>query len=76
MRRICQRKAALTMLTPRPTTRPALSGSEIFARYFDPLASRLRLLGVLYPADPFIARERCDILPERPRRRFRSEHLA
>ena len=52
-----------TMRTARPTTGSPFSFSEAGTAPFDPMSSCFSLFGRLDPADPFIARERSNILP-------------
>jgi hypothetical protein len=52
-----------TMGTARPTTRSSLSVSEAGTAPFDPASSCLCFFGRLDPANPFIARQRRDVLP-------------
>src|SRR6476620_7495556 len=52
-----------TMRTARPTTGSSLSVSEAGTSPFDPMSSCLRLFGRLDPANPFIARQRGNVLP-------------
>jgi len=57
------RKFVLSMRTPRPAARPTLAFRELRAY---PLDVRLACLGLLhrgYPANPFIAGKRSDVLP-------------
>jgi hypothetical protein len=52
-----------TMRTARPTTGSPLSLSEAGTAPFDPASSCLCLFGRLDPANPFIARQRRNVLP-------------
>ena len=58
--------------TAIPTTRPAHSFLKFRACSFNMLFSGFRLFNGDYPADPFITRERCKILPRCKRFRVRS----
>ena len=65
----------LPMRTTRPATRPAHSLFQLRAHPLDVLPSCLRLLDGDRPADPFIARQRSNILPLLPRRRVGNQRL-
>jgi hypothetical protein len=52
-----------TMRTAGPTTGSALSVFEAGTAPFDSASSRFCFFGRLDPADPFIARERRNVLP-------------
>ena len=52
-----------TMWTARPTTGSPFSFTEAGTAPFDPMSSCFSLFGRLDPADPFIARERSNVLP-------------
>src|SRR5687768_11885433 len=54
-----------------PTTRPAHSALEFRERLPDTDIPRLHFLAGRNPAYPLVARERRDIVPERPHRRRR-----
>ena len=51
------------MRTARPTTGSSLSVSEAGTAPFDPVSPCFRLFGRLDPANPFIARQRRNVLP-------------
>ena len=59
-----------------PAARPAHSFFKLCAHPLDVLLSRFRFLDGDDPADPFVARERCNILPFCSRRWVRSERLS
>src|SRR5579863_3800876 len=58
------------MRTAGPATRPALALREIFNGSLDVSSTRFQLFRRSHPADPFVARQRRDVLPggERLRR--------
>ena len=64
------------MRTTRPATRPAHSFLQLRAHPLHMLPPRLRFLHREYPADPFIARQRSNVLPLCPRRRIGNKGLA
>ena len=51
------------MVTSRPATRTSLSSLKFLSSPPDPAFPRFGLLGILYPANKLVSRERCDILP-------------
>ena len=55
------------MPTPRPAARPSLAFLELRDHPAYMLPPRLIFLDRYYPADPLIARQRCDVFPGRPR---------
>ena len=59
-----------------PATRPAHPFLQFRAYPFNVLPSGFRFLDGDYPADPFIARERRNVLPLCPRLRVRDENFA
>jgi hypothetical protein len=61
--------------TAWPATRPAHTFLQFRAHPLNVLPSGFRFLDGDDPADPFIARERCNILPLCPRHRVRKEDL-
>ena len=64
------------MRTAGPTTGAAIARLEFLDRALDSAAARRCLLGRDDPANPFVPCQWRQILPGRPRRRFRAESLA
>ena len=60
---VCRIAMISTMRTARPTTGSPLSVFEVGTAPFDPASSCFRPFCRLDPADPFIARERRNVLP-------------
>jgi hypothetical protein len=65
-----------TMRTTSPTTRPTHSLFKFRAQPLNVLPSGFRLLDGDNPADPFIARQGCNILPFCSRRWIRNKSLS
>ena len=63
----CDQGYRSTMRTARPTTGSALSVSEVRTAPFNPACSSFQLFCGLDPANPFIAREGCNVPPRRQR---------
>src|SRR5215475_1274192 len=61
------RQTFSTVRTARPTTGSPLSVLEVGTAPFDPVSSCFWFFGRLDPTDPFIARERRNVLPRRQR---------
>ena len=66
---------ALSMRTPWPAARSAHAFAQLGAHAFDMRLSCLGLLDGGYPANPFIARQRGNVLPGRLRLRRSEERL-
>src|SRR5690242_14667419 len=56
------------MLATRPAAGTALARTEVLATPANAFLASLGLLRVLDPANPFVSRERSDVLPSRQRR--------
>jgi hypothetical protein len=64
------------MRTTGPTTGAAFASLEILDRALDSAAARRSLFGRDDPTNPFVPRQRRQILPSRLRRRLRAKSLA
>ena len=51
------------MITAKPAARAAFTAREFVVRYINPFSARLRLFGIGYPANKFIASKRCYVVP-------------
>ena len=56
---------ALAVRAARPAAGAAFAGGEIFLGTGNATPSSVGFLGVFYPADPFVARQRGDVFPLR-----------
>lgn len=66
----------LPMAATRPTAWAPLSFGQLIVGTPDAPLPRLVLLGILHPADPLVASQRCDVPPRFKRRRLRKERLS
>jgi len=68
--------AGSAVCTAGPTAGAAFACLEVFDRALDSVAARRLLFRRDDPTNPFVPRQRCQILPGRLCRRFRAEGLA
>ena len=69
-------RAGSAVRTARPTTRTAFARLKFLDRALDSAAARCFLFGRDDPTNPFVPRERRQILPSRPRLCFRADRYA